>query len=343
MKLKYMLMLLLTSACLVQGATVISGQVINATRDSSVVPAARLSLQKRTSGAAEPLKISETTTSRSGVFRFSLDAVDVASSYFVTSDFSGVRYVSADFMPAAGQTTDVTLAVYDSTHSATGIDAFMQQIVIDDNGSTLQFRETHVLNNPGDKTILQAVSDDKVGPALARFHLPPGAKNFAPLSAHSAQELIKQGDYVYDFGAFQPGQKTISFAYEAPMAQRQRTFSIDVPHPARSFDLFVGGKNLSISSSRLEDYGPFTIHGSQYHRFGAANVAAGDRIQFTVKRRGVYAPRQTPTLALSLTAILLLAGLLYSWNRSPKSNSQNSRNTDASNKRRPPQKKRRKK
>jgi len=340
MKFTYMLVLLLSSACIVQAATVISGRVVNATHDNSAVPTARLTLEKQTPGAAVSLKVSETTASRTGAFRISLDAVDAASTYFVVTDFAGIRYVSAALTPAAGQTTDITLVVYDSTHSAAGVDAFMHHIMIDDIGSALQFRETHVLNNPGDKTIIQAISDDNVGPALARFHLPGDAKDFTPLSTHSAQDMIKRGDYVYDRGVFQPGQKTISFAYKVPMAQRQRTFSIDIPHTARSFDLFIDGKNLSVASSRLEDYGPFTIRGSQYHRYGAANVAAGDQIQFTVKRRGVDSPRQSPTLALSLTAILLLAGLLYSWNRPTKSKSQN---TGASNKRKPQQKKRRKK
>lgn len=343
MKFKYMLVLLLASGCAVHAAAFISGRVINATIDSSAVPTAQLSLQKQAPGGAAPLKLSETTASAAGKFRFSLAAVDAASTYFVTTEFAGIDYVSANFAPAMGHTTDVTLVVYDTTHSAAAVDAFMHQIVIGDNGSTLQFRETHVLNNPGHKTITRAVSDAKVGPSLARFHLPPGAKNFAPLSARSAQDMIKQGDYVYDFGAFQPGQKTISFAYEVPMTQPQRTFSIDVPHPARSLDLFVGGTNLSISSRRLEDYGTVTIHGSQFHRHGAANIAAGDQIQFTVKRRGISIPRQTPTLALSLTAILLLAGLLFSWVRTPKLKSDFSQNAGAGKKRRPQQKKRRKK
>ncbi len=296
------------------GASVISGRVINATQDSAALPAAEVLLQKATSNSA-PLPVAQTITSRQGIFRFSLDRVDVSATYYIASDFQGVRYFSDAVKLEQGKSIDVDLTVRDSTHSTKGVEAFMHHIMINDNGAILQFRETHVLNNPGDKTITQAFVDETVGPALFKFPLPPMAQNFQPISTH---DLIKEGHYVYDRGVFLPGKKTLAFAYQMPMHKKQLPVTIHIPQTARTFDIFVGSDNIVVNSEQLQDYGKFNIRGTQYHRYGAANVDAGAAIKFTIRRAGPEMPPQSPTLALTLTAGLLLISVAYSLSQKSK-------------------------
>ena len=293
-------------------AAEIGGRVRNASQDSVSVPGMKIFLLQVTQNAQAPTQAAETVSDRSGSFRFGVDAVDAASTYYASTDFQGVRYFSDGLVLTADQSLNMTLVVHDSTHSAKGVDAFMHHIIIDDLGGSLQFRETHVLNNPSGQTITQTLRDETVGPALFKFRLPAGATNFTPISAHSAEEMVREGEFVYDRTIFLPGQKTISFAYEIPIAQKTAHIHANAAHDARTFDVFIGSENLTVESNQLEDYGMFSISGTQYHRYGASNVDAGTDIAFSVMRSGGSMPKQTPALALVLTSALLLIGLFES-------------------------------
>jgi len=291
-------------------AAEISGRVVNASQDSSGVTGATVLLQRVT--ASTPTPLAKTETDHRGEFRLVVNDLTPPFLFYLAVDFSGVRYVSDEFSLTDSRNVNITLTVHDTTHSTEGVDAFMHHIFIDHHGRSLLIRESHILNNPGTKTIINSMTDNNLGPALFKFRLPPGAFNFQPLSAPSSHELTRNGDTVLDRGVLIPGKKTISFAYEIPMMHKQLHISAHVPHSARTFDLFLGSKNLAVTSSQLEDYGPFIISGEEYHRYGASNVDADSEIPFTIKKRGIQTPQQTPTLALTVTATLLLIGLILS-------------------------------
>ncbi len=301
-------------------AATINGRVVNATHDSSGVASIQVHLQKMTQQQQIPAEVTATETNNRGQFRLSLDENDAAATFFAAVDFQGVRYFSDGF-ELTNAPGDLAVVVYDSTHSAAGVEAFMHHIIIDDFGDVLQFRETRVLSNPGNKAITEAVLEEHIGPALFQFHLPAGAVNFTPLSARSNEELIQHGHYAIDRGIFLPGNKTVSFGYELPMGGNTLPLVINVTHEARTFDLFLGSDNIRIDSPQLTDNGKFDIRGKSYHRYGVANVAAGTDIQFTVRRIGKAAHEQSPTLAITLTAALLFIGLAIGYTRKEKSTS----------------------
>ena len=320
MKIFHILFICLSLSHLLR-ATELDGIVLNASNDSTTVPGAKIFLQQLAPDAQAPTQIAETISAQNGTFSFELDAVNITSTYYISTDFQGVRYFSDGLSLTAKQSLSVKLVVHDSTHSADGVDAFMHRIIIADLGNALQIRETHVLNNPRGKTITQTLQDETVGPALFKFRVPAGATNFSPISAHSAQEMVQEGDYVFDRSIFLPGQKTISFSYEIAMSQKQSIIKANAAHNARTFDVFIGSKNLSVESDQLEDYDMFSISGTQYRRYGASNVDAGTDITFTVKRSGASVPQQTPTVALAVTSVLLLVGLFWTLNKKQQAES----------------------
>ncbi len=317
---KYSILLIFLSISLMAQST-ISGRVVNGTHDSTAVSQAMILFQKMTPDAQMPEDVTETVTNRNGRFQVTVDSPELQATYFAATDFDGVRYFS-DGINLPAEATDMTVVVYDSTHSTAGVDAFMHHIIIDDLGNALQFRETRVLNNPGDKTITSAFVEEHIGEALFSFHLPAGAMNFAPLSAQVGNELITHGHYVIDRGIFLPGNKTVSFAYEIPMQGKSVNLSLRTTHPTRTFDLFVSSDNIEISSPQLTDHGAFTIRGTEYDRYGVTEVPAGTNIPVTIRRVGASPTEQSPVLTITLTALLLILGLSYSFSRRKSSASQ---------------------
>lgn len=300
-----------------QAATIVNGRVLNATHDSTGVAAITVHFQKMTSQQQMPVELTTSVTNNRGAFRVEVSDIDAAATYFAAVDFQGVRYFSDGVQLGTGS-PDFSVVVYDSSHSAAGVDAFMHHIIIDDFGDVLQMRETRVLSNPGNRAITEAVVEEHIGPALFQFRLPAGALNFTPLSSHSEGELIQHGQFAIDRGIFLPGNKTISFGYELPMQNKSLPVSINVTHAAKTFDIFVSSDNIKIDSPQLTDNGPFEIRGTKYHRYGATNVSAGADIQFNVRRIGRADHEQSPTVAIALTAALLVIGLAVGFSQKDK-------------------------
>ena len=297
-------------------AGMVTGVLLNATQDSSAVAGAPVYLQVLTNQTQKPSTLAETITNSSGQFRFTVSDINAEAVYVAATDYQGVRYFSAAENITNIAATDLSFVVYDSTHSTADVEAFMHHTIINDFGDVLQFRETRVLSNPTKKTITQAFVEEHIGPALFQFHLPPDAQNFTPLSA-GAEELLLHLHHVVDRGVFLPGNKTVSFAYELPIAGQSVSVALKTTHAAKTFDIFVGSENIVIDSQQLEDKGTFDIRGTPYHRYGLANVNAATDIHFQVRRTG-RAAEQSPAPTIILTSALLALALIYSLARKEK-------------------------
>ncbi|MBN1465761.1 hypothetical protein JXA02_08380 [candidate division KSB1 bacterium] len=288
-------------ACNAARAAMVTGVLINATRDSSAIPSATVRLQQMDGSSHIPVAVAETVTNGRGEFRFNIADVDSSATYFAAVDHQGVRYFSQALDLASGS---ASLFVYDSTHSAADVQALMHHVIITDLGDGVQCREIRVLSNPTNKTIVD-VFRDAASTALFRFHLPADAINFTPLSD---PELVRQDHFVIDRGVFLPGTKTVSFSYEMAMPQKILDIGIHATHAARTFDLFIQGQNLAIASQQLIDRGTFDIRGTAHRRHGAADIDAGATIHFQIRRVG-GSGNPSPLPAIIVTSVILLFSL----------------------------------
>ena len=289
----------------------IMGTVLNASRDSTSIANIIVHLQQLKSGESVPLELNQVKANQQGKFTFTVTEPDTNDTYVVTVDYQGVRYYSDGTSP--GSSTDPitqNIVVYDSTQTADMVTTLMHHIFIDDMGKTVTLRETRILNNPSQYTITKTLEDKIAGPATLRFRLPRSAQNFTPMSTRFEHELIKLDQYVYDKGIIAPGNRQVSYLYELPWKKNQAAASIDITHATRSLDVFVSNRDLAISSSQLKDQGPFTIRGVEYRRYGAANVAAGKAIEFSLLRSS--SAEQSPLWAITLTSLILVLGLFLS-------------------------------
>jgi hypothetical protein len=318
MKVLHTLVLISAISMSAAASAQISGRIVNATRDSSGVSAVTVRLQKMTSGSQMPVEVEETTTNSRGNFRFKVQGDDQTATFFAAVDFQGVRYFSEGAQLAEGSENDLTLVVYDSTHSADNVEAFMHHIIVDDFGDVLQFRETRVLNNSSNKTITEAIVEEHIGKALFRFRLPKGATNFTPLSSRTNDEIVQHGQYAIDRGIFTPGNKTISFGYEIAMPGQNIPLTFSTTHPTKAFDFFVSSENIVIDAPQLTDHGPFDIRGKRYFRYGSPNLQSGAKIELVIRRVGKPPRELSSTLPIGLTAALLLLGLSIAFLRKEK-------------------------
>jgi hypothetical protein len=298
-------------------AAIIKGQVINYSADSAAVGGKSVRLLAIKQGIMAPMQVGTTTSSSDGMFRFDVGHPDSLLNYFASVDHSGITFYSQGAHFHTGvreQLQDVV--VFDSTHSAAGVEIFMSHIFVQDRGNFLSVRESHVLNNPTKFAITDVFDVPQIGTATLRFSLPANAYNIQAAESGEANRLIQHGQYLYDTAVFLPGNQQVSFAYDLPWQNNFASLVTTVPFTTRSFNVFIDNPGLSVSSSVLQDNGPFAIRGQNYRRFGAEDIPPNRQIDIHISRPTDSAD-QSPSAALLVTALLLLGGFLYSTFKRP--------------------------
>lgn len=290
----------------------IKGRLLNASRDSAAVAGGSVSLMTYADGMEAPQPVGNATSDRDGRFLFQIPRVDTTVEYLLTAENQGIQYYAesvhfTDFTPV---TRD--LAVYDTTHSSAMVVAFMHHLFLQDNGKVLAIRETRVLNNPTTRTIVNALADSHESNALFRFVLPLTAQNINTLGGHFGNELQAHGRVVYDVGAFQPGNRQISFTYEIPWQKDRAQLDFEFSQMTRTFDLFLADANLTVRGEGLTDYGPFNIRGVAYQRYGLSDVRPLQKLSVVIERKGAARKETSSTLLLGIALLLLFAGLAAS-------------------------------
>jgi len=319
MKIKSFVALFIFLASLSQaGTATFSGRILNGTRDSSGVAGQSVALQVFKVDAHAPQEMARVASQANGGFSFSIPAVDTSAHYLATTEYQGVAYYSdpAHFADSPQFTGDIVL--FDSTHSAADVVGLMHHLFLQDAGEALAVRETRVLNNPANKTIIDAISDGHEHGGILRIELAPWTQNITPIAGRFGSDLLVHDNVIYDVGVFEPGNRQLSFAYDLAWRKDRATLVVKVDHMTRSLDFFIGDQGLTLQGEGLNDYGPFNIRGTAYHRYGLADVPAGTRLQLQVQRQTIASETLPPYLTLLAAFALLLLGISIARAFSPK-------------------------
>ncbi|HQI47455.1 MAG TPA: hypothetical protein PLN61_02235 [bacterium] len=285
-----------------------SGRLLDGSRDSSAVAGAPVILQFFTA-EHPPRNLMTQTTGRDGAFSFHLTVTDSGASYIAMVEHQGVRYYSGEAEFSHNRAVRNDIVRFDSTRDSRGIVVLMHHIILQDQGASLTLRETRVLRNPGNKTILNALTDGHETEALLKIILPPWAQHITPMAGQFGPELKVHGNLIYDTGVFEPGNRQISFTYDLPWQKERAPLAIQIDQPTRSLDLFLPQTGLRLEGSGVQDLGPFTIRGTTYQRFGVENAMPGTRLQLQVVRNAPAAVALPPWLTLAATGSLLILGV----------------------------------
>ncbi len=285
------------------------GRVVNASRDSIGLSGQEVQLFLFNQTFPEPKLINSGRSTANGHFQIAINQIDSAAQYLAATDHDGVRYYSEP-MPIKSGMVIQDIVVYDSTHSAQTVRGLMHHVFVQNAGRSLAVRESRILENYSNKTIVSAINDEHEREAIFRIVLPAGAQNITPISARG-EELSVHGHLLYDTGVFEPGRRQISFAYEIPWQKDRAPIEVDVPFATRAFDVFIGDEKMTLKGEGLVDHGPFNIRGVSYRRYGLQDVAAGKRIQLQFLRSAATTDTANPKRLLLITAGVLLVGVLF--------------------------------
>ncbi|MBN2356173.1 hypothetical protein JXO59_08670 [candidate division KSB1 bacterium] len=288
----------------------LSGRILNASHDSTGISGREITLHLFKRGFNQPADIATALSGTRGRFEFRIADLDTSAHYLISAEHEGVRYYSDLVHFGTSTSARLDISVFDSTRSNQQVLVLMHHLFVQNAGKSLALRESRILSNSSGKTIISAMADGHETEAILRFVLPSNAQNITPISGHLETELKVHGNIIYDVGVFEPGNRQISYVYEIPYQYDTATLEIDFTHPTRSFDIFLADASITLQEDRLIDHGPFTIRGTNYHRYGLQEVEPGQRIRIRFSRQSDSAAYSSPDFLLIATTTLLLAGLI---------------------------------
>lgn len=291
----------------------IQGRALNGSADSSGIAGVELLLQKMAHGhdaggaMEEP---SRTLSASGGLFRFTVSQPDSTINYFLSADYQGARYFSELITLQPGSSRLITqIVVFDSSNSHAALSTLMHHIFVQDAGEFVSVREMHMLSNPLQKTILNALHDTHEPNATLAFRLPAGSRNVNTLGP-DPDELSVHGQTVYFMGILEPGTRQVGYTYEIPWQNDQADLTITAATASRSVDFFLLAAEQVHAINGLTDQGPFTIRDKTFRRYGSQNVQPGQPVQILLQRQSAQSVREHPYYAVAVTAGLLLLAMI---------------------------------
>lgn len=274
----------------------IRGQVLNGTLDNRPVAGAEVRLWRMQAGQAGQLSTAQ--TDGRGAFVFTSLPTD--GTYLAVAGYRNVTYTSQPLRLHPGQTTAITVTVYEPTTERPAIFFSYRIVLVERVGvGALAFREILEVTNPSRHAYL---GQDESGHRVTfRVNAPQGASDITVLRG-VAVPVIKDG-HLMETAPLPPGSFQIALGYIVRYWGTGTTLRWMLDERTDSMDLFIPDERVQPRSDTLEPRPPGTIRGQRFLRLARNDLRKGQVVE--VRLAGL--PANFGPLAYWLAALLALA------------------------------------
>ena len=303
------------------GTDAISGTVVDGTAGAALPRGLVVTLQRVGPGHQSVVN-QKASVGASGRFTFADVPTDPSVSYFVSTEYAGVPYVSTVPKANGGATTTVPVKVYEPTTSDTAIkiddESWLLGSVDVDKQQALVL-VTLVVSNDGDRVYVGDHRGDPgsavpgILPRTLRVTLPRGASDFQPqLGLDPAALLPVEGGFV-DTAPVLPGQHDLAYTYRIGFAETVAEIQATLSYPTAKLR-FLAPDGLGFRSDHFGDDGTVQLQGQTYRVLGADQLKADttvtvDVIGLPAVTASRLSPRDMQLGGLALIALAIVLAL----------------------------------
>jgi hypothetical protein len=296
-------------------ANTISGVVVNASHQNTIVANQKVTLQRTVGNSAQD--IATTVTGQDGRFSFSNVSGTSDDTFAVYTQFQGGLFPSSTVNLGTSDATSLQLKVYDATNDDANLRVTVATMLIRDprpvNG-LIGVAEVVSIENTGTKAFVGTPTGDASKPMrLLRFATPPNASNLSLGLGFSGAQLVTTDKGFGVTATVPPGATDFAFAIDIPYTGTTADFSYKAVYPTARVvtlippDMFVNGQDFQAQ-------GIVDSLGTRYQLF-TANAKAGQQVSLQLTglpeagEKGYLDARAVMILAaiLGLLALLILA------------------------------------
>ena len=288
-------------------AGTISGVVVNATHQNTVVAHQKVTLQRSLGNTAQD--IATTVTDQDGHFSFN-DIVGTSDDTFaVYTQFQGGMFPSATVNLGTSDATSLHVKVYDTTNDDANLRVTVATLLVRDprpvNG-LIGVGEVISIENTGTTAFVGTPTGDASKPMrLLRFATPPNASGLSLGLGFSGAQIVTTDKGFGATATVPPGTTDFAFGIDIPYTGTTADFSYKAVYPTARVvtlvppDMFVNEKDFAAQ-------GLIDSLGTRYQLFTVANAKAGQQV--SLQLTGL--PEAGEKSALNARALMILAGIL---------------------------------
>lgn len=287
----------------------IAGRVQNGTRPTAIVVGAEIVLRTEIDGQ---LAVVETTvTDDDGCFHFDELPVDGERYYLVGANFDDVHYPGPRVCPKAGESSPVTLVVYDAMSSPSPLMIRSQQVVLRVKPSVIEVRQELCIDNPTLTSFVGLPSHDR-GPAVTlKLDVPETVERITFDHEAWARQFTIVNHQLVTSLPFPPGQRRLAFTYWMPVSQQQAGWQQSLNLPCQQYTLDVEGVDRRQISCNLPT--PRFADADALHFDRGQPLPASFVVTVALKELAVPVSNRARHVALAVASGLTLMAIATAW------------------------------
>lgn len=285
----------------------LTGQVVNGTAGGDVPGGLEVTLWVLQNG--ERVDSQAVVTNEQG--HFSLDNLETSAgwSYLLRTTYQEVTYSQGPLQFEAGQDLLVTmLPVYETTTNNARIVVERAHLIFSEQEQALAVAELYVFANAGDRTYIgQEELDGKRW--TSRFALPETIHNLSFSDGSLGARFMATEDGFVDREPIWPGRTSVMFRYILDANGGTYNLARALAYPIMRMNVLIPDTGLTVESQDLQLQDKLAAQGEEYWNYVASNLAAGHRLELTLRAASSGATRAGQGLAqIWQTGLLLLGG-----------------------------------
>lgn len=296
-----------TASAVISGDGAITGRIVQGTADAALPTAQPVTLMAYVNFA--PVATLTTTTDLDGRFAFAQLATATDVVYFVGTHYADVAYGS-DLLALSPltPTLELEIPVYETITDSSALRVSRMQWVLDHQPGALLARQSVLIANAGDRTVIGGALDGADAPVTAALPVPAHVGGLTFQDGALGARYRQVGDVIYDTTPIRPGPQSrqVLIGYAVPYTGTAVTLTTDFTYPVDALTLLVADlPDLVVEvSAPLQNVGNQTIQGVAYRVFNGQLTAPQ---QVIVALQNLASPDRTdPRLTSQATATPIL-------------------------------------
>jgi cytochrome c551/c552 len=247
---------------------------------------------------------------------FAFDDLGWDRGYVISVNYKGASYETGKLVFYPDEDTKVLrLPVYEPTDSDKDIRIGVNHTILQFSNDSLSVAEIVLLDNRSN--LVYVGKEDSGGkPLTVRFSLPPGASDLTLVEGIGSDEVQETQEGFASTAPVVPGVRRYVYAYTLPLKGGRASFTKTLGYPVDTVAVIAPQDSHDIKVAGLVKGEPVKIGNEVFSRWTGQNIGVGTPIVIEIKtpfRLGEH----LEWFAIGLVLILIVAGVVYSYMRSP--------------------------
>jgi mono/diheme cytochrome c family protein len=238
--------------------------------------------------------------------------------YTVSLNYKGTEYVTDKLVfDPAEDTKTLDLPVYEPTDKDNDIKVNVNHMILQVSEGAIKVAELMVFHNGAKRVYIgsKEIQDDKR--EALKFNLPSGAEDIQFLQGLTSESVVRTDHGFADTSSVEPGIRRIIYAYTLPYKSGQNVIERTIDYPTDGFILLVSDTGVKVKVDKLTSNGTVQVAEGRFLQWTGSEISPQTKIRIEISKP-ILGGDLLKWLAFGVLAILIGAGVVYSFMIKPK-------------------------